>query len=305
LKANTIAVHPDRHPDMACVVIGLGLLGSAIASSLNRCVAHSTGPTEKIHLDWNSLDSESSDLLHLLRRGNARHVEIIWCAGQAGFLSENNALEREYRLFEHTVSALKREFGEGLSVNLLSSAGGLYEGTGFVRHINEVSTARPYGDWKLRQELFLAESETKSRIFRLSSAYGPLQSDQRTGLLNMLMERALDGGVAEVYASPATLRDYVFTGDVARYVVDSIIGQRDPGTQLLASGRPTSVDGLIKIISSVTRRRVRVQYRNHRENASDIVFSRHLPPGDFIISPLEETVRLLAACRLGVGESGV
>lgn len=296
---NVLAVSPDQHPDMVCTVVGLGLLGSAVAKRFRRYVECVNTPPEGLHLDWTAPKMASCSLLHLLRLRHARQVELIWCAGQAGFLSRNDEMEAEFDFFEEVVSTLHAEFTSGLTINLLSSAGGLYEGSGVVRHINEIETIRPYGAWKLKQELFLSQASITARIFRLSSAYGPLQASQRTGMLNVLLERAHDGGVAEVYASPVTLRDYVFTDDIAKYVVDGILEQRDSTTRILASGRSTSVDSLIKLITSATNKRIRVQYRNLKQNTTDIVFPKHLLPGDFAVSPLEETVRLLAARRLG------
>jgi nucleoside-diphosphate-sugar epimerase len=191
---NAIAVNPDRYPGMVCVVIGLGLLGGAIANRFDRCVASSTVPAVGLQLDWTSLDAVSKGLLQLLRERDAHRVEVIWSAGQAGFLSGAAVLDTEYRLFTHIISVLQQNYGARLSVNLLSSAGGVYEGTARVQHLDQVDPIRPYGASKLKQEQYLTDIKVSSRIFRLSSAYGPLRQDQRTGLLSVLMQRALDGG---------------------------------------------------------------------------------------------------------------
>ncbi len=296
---NTAAINLGPHPGTVCIIVGLGLLGSAVARKFERFVPCSAVPLELLQLGWDSAETMENQLLHVARDKGAQRLELIWSAGRAGFLSGDEELRAEYNVFKRVVSSLHEQYGDQLTVNLLSSAGGVYEGTGTVRAIEQVDTRRPYGAWKLKQEQLLNDIGCSARIFRLSSVYGALQPRQRSGMLNVLLERALDGGLAEVYASPTTLRDYVFVDDVARYVVDSVMAKRQPSTQILASGRPTSVDGLGKMIHAATGKHVRVQYRKERENTADIVFARSLPPMDFRISPMEETVRLLAARKRG------
>lgn len=290
---NTLALNPDRNQDMVCLIVGLGLLGGTIARYFRRFVPCSSTPLVATRINWMDPVTLASDLLNIVRNRNARHVELIWCAGKAGFFSSNAELEHEFMLFKTVVLAFARKFGSGLTVSLLSSAGGLYEESGYVNDLAQVRTTRPYGIWKLKQEAFLSEAHVTSRIFRLSSVYGFIKAKQRMGLLSVLIEHALNGGVATIYAKPTTLRDYVFNDDVARYVVQSIMEQRDPITCILASGRPTSVDFLIKLISSITNKRVQVQFFSLQKNEGDIVFANHLVPIDFIHSPLEETVRLI------------
>jgi len=281
------------------VVIGLGLLGEAIVRQFDKCDPGLQSSGVGCQLDWRTPAAVGNTLLKLLCDDQTDGVEIIWCAGRAGFLSPQRELDAEYELFANTITTLKEKFGTSLSVNLISSAGGVYEGAAFTSQFDETQPLRAYGISKLRQEQFLTDIGVRARIYRISSAYGPPRAGQRSGLLNVLLQRLRDGGVAEVYASPFTLRDYIYTGDIARYVVDSIVDERDPGKQILASGRPTSVDSLVKLISSVARKKVRVQYRNAQQNSANIVFSKSLLPNDFIVSPLEETIRLLIAHNPG------
>ncbi|MEH6590836.1 MAG: NAD-dependent epimerase/dehydratase family protein [Halioglobus sp.] len=226
-------------------------------------------------------------------------LELLWCAGKAGFFSTDDELAAEYELFTRTLSEFKSIYGSQLTVTLLSSAGGIYEGAAVVSRLDDVSVLRPYGRWKLRQEQWLAEQGITARVFRVSSVYGDITTGQRAGLINVLLECAFSGTVAEVFASPTTLRDYVFADDVGRYIAGAVLEQREGAAYLLATGRPASVDSLIKMVSSITHRHVRVQYRAQQENQSDIVLPKHLIPDDFNVSSLEEVVRLLARRRLG------
>jgi len=296
---NALVIRPTDKPGMVCVVTGLGLLGESIARQFSKYDPGLQASGVNCQLDWSTPAAVNQVLLELLGDDQTDRVEIIWCAGRAGFLSPVQELDAEYELFVNAITALREKYGTSLSVNLLSSAGGVYEGAAFTSQFDEVQPLRAYGISKLRQEQFLANIGVSARIYRLSSAYGPPRTGQRAGLLNVLLQRVRDGGVAEVYASPFTLRDYIYTGDIARYVVDGIIDERNPGKHILASGRPTSVDSLVKLISSVARRKVRVQYRNAQENSANIVFSKSLLPDDFIVSPLEETIRLLLAHNSG------
>ena len=284
---------------MVSIIVGLGLLGSAVARRFERFVPCLGEPPELLQIDWNCAETVKNQLLQVAGDRGAQRLELIWSAGRAGFLSGDEELRAEYNVFERAVSSLYEQYGDQLTVNLLSSAGGVHEGSGTVSAIEQVAARRPYGAWKLKQEQLLADIACPARIFRLSSVYGALRPRQRSGMLNVLLERALDGGLADVYASPSTLRDYVFVDDVARYVVDSVMAQRQPGIQILASGRPTSVDSLGKMILAATGKHVRIQYGSERKNTADIVFSRSLIPTDFRVSSMEETVRLLAARKRG------
>jgi len=61
-------------------------------------------------------------------------------------------MEKEYKVFSIVIKNITIEHGENLSINFMSSAGGIYEGTENVNRIDEVCLVRPYGIWKLKQE---------------------------------------------------------------------------------------------------------------------------------------------------------
>jgi UDP-glucose 4-epimerase len=292
---NTFVARLTSQTETSCALVGLGLIGSAVKKHLQKDCQDVLALT----LDWRESTAVVSQLVAAAEERDSQSFELVWCAGKAGFFSSDEDLAAEYELFTGVVSALKSVYGSRLGVTLLSSAGGIYEGATVVCGLEDVAVERPYGSWKLRQEQWLAEEGVAARVYRVSSAYGDIEAGQRAGLINRLLECALSGAVAEVFASPSTLRDYVFANDVGRYIGNAVVEQRERATYLLATGRPVSVDGLIKMVSAISHRRVRVQYRAQQENQSDIVFQRHLIPADFTVSTLEEVVRLLARRRLG------
>jgi UDP-glucose 4-epimerase len=292
---NAFVASLSSQADTSCVLVGLGLLGGAVQKHLQGECLHQ----HALNLDWTDQSAVVSELVAAAEGQCCRKLELVWCAGKAGFYSSDEALAAEYALFTRVVSGLESVVGSQLSVTLLSSAGGIYEGAAVVSRLEDIAVLRPYGSWKLRQEQWLAEQGIAARVFRVSSAYGDIAAGQRAGLINVLLECAFSGAVAEVFASPTTLRDYVFADDVGRYIAGAVLEQRDAAVYLLATGRPASVDSLIKMVSSVSHRHVRVQYRAQQENQSDIVLQKHLVPDDFNVSSLEEVVRLLVRRRLG------
>ena len=197
------------------------------------------------------------------------------------------------------MSAIKDAQIAPVVVNLLSSAGGLYEDSGQVHSIKQTSLLRPYSKWKYKQERLLDKLGIRSRIYRISSVYGPSGNDKRRGLINTMISRAQIGNVVTISANQNTLRDYVFNRDLARHIVDSILKNTPPGVQILASGRPVSIDMLKNMVAKIMHKDVLVTYNPGSQNDKDITFDRSLVGFSFAPTSLEEGLPLTAQQHRG------
>lgn len=274
----------------ACIIVGLGLIGSAVQ---RECAVHGKPVYLNGRFDWSESDTIVQALKPFIRDSDG-YVEIFWCAGKSGFFASDEDLEQEFLIFEKTISELTK-LGATLGVNMLSSAGGLYEGCdNIIESMDTIHPLRPYGRWKHLAEQSLQSMDVRSKIYRVSSVYGSSSSNSRRGILSALFDSVYLNSPATVYAKASTLRDYVDCADIAKYIVSRIPEDRDV-IALLASGRPTSIDMLINMVGRATRRRPRVTYHCDTNNDLDIVFSSNLIASEFKPRPIEEGVLALAS----------
>ena len=279
--------------EKCCIVVGLGLVGGAIARGLGLLGKSIRAPGGVF--SWENANEVFSAINLLAVMSGRKDIEVIWCAGRAGFESQNSNLASEYRIFSVVMKRLIEEYGDRLSVSLLSSAGGVYEGQELVSNIDSVSPMRPYGKWKVKQEELLRSLTPSTRIFRISSAYGYLSDGSRVGLIGKLISSTRVDSVTLIYASPHTLRDYIFTEDITRFVLRCIVEVEQNGTFVLATGRSTSIQMLSGMVERILNRPLKITYSSNNENSKDICFSKKSLPADLEITPLEESIPLIAA----------
>jgi nucleoside-diphosphate-sugar epimerase len=169
----------------------------------------------------------------------------------------------------------------------------VYEGCSIVNSIHQECPLRPYGEWKLKQEEYLTSRDVFARIYRVSSAFGKGLAHHRKGLVLALIESAFSTSTVNIHAQPSTLRDFVYDDDIAFHVARKILNQSGHGVEIVASGKPTSVDSLIKQVQNIIRRPVNASFRATTENDRNIVFRKNVLARYFRVTPLEESLRLL------------
>jgi len=299
----SIAAYKPIHLDNTiCIVIGLGLVGQAVAASISLS-AQEVRLLDDISLNWN----QSHSILNVIKtvaEPDECQLELVWCAGKSGFSASDYELEIEYKVFEEVIESLSKTYNK-LAVSLVSSAGGLYEGSGGASSLSdELSPIRPYGHWKLKQERILEQHVEVSRIYRVSSVYGVSSSRSRYGILNALIESTYTERPALIYASASTLRDYVSNQDIGEHIVAQL-GTIQRRVEILASGRSTSIDILANLIKRISRRNLKISYRGNAENDKDIVFQRKSLSGEFRSCSLEEGVLRLCATYRAIKFGGM
>ena len=104
---------------------------------------------------------------------------------------------------------------------------------------------------------------------------------------------ARTGELTKIYAQQNTLRDYIFSQDVARLVTRDIEAQDGYGVSLAASGRAISINMLLNMVRKITGRVPRVTYSTDVENSADITFSASLVRSSTSTTSLEEGLGIL------------
>lgn len=279
----------DSRAEDFCVVVGLGLVGGAVAKQLNNfAVLIERGTTA---IDWTQADSITGAILKSLTGHSVIHLDLVWAAGRGGFAASQEEMDAEYAVYAAVVTQLQDKYGAGLTVNLLSSAGGVYEAAGRIEQVENIAPLRPYATSKLEQEAILTERNIAHRIYRPSSVYG--LGGSRMGLIQTLIKNTVTGQPLNIYADQNTLRDYVLNLDVGRQIVSDILSRYPSVTRIIATGRSTSIAMLLNLIQRITGRSPSASFRVNSSNSQDIVFAPRLFIDNLPTTSLEEGIRVV------------
>jgi nucleoside-diphosphate-sugar epimerase len=293
----SVTIIQNNRESSLFVIFGSGLIGSEIIRTTSIFCAEPV--KTQINFDWE--DSEElkgviSQLMNSARHENIKKVEIFWCAGRAGFFASQEEMHKETLTFCAVVSQFEEEDRITVYFNLLSSAGGLYEGcSGRVNSRITPMPVRPYGESKLEQERILKTSKVLYRIYRPTTVYGRVSTGARSGLISTLISNTLNQASTTIHASPNTLRDYIYVRDIAKIVVLNGMFRSEAGkAYIIASGRPVSIYHLLEMVRLALGKRPRVNFIPSLGNDQNINFAGVTHPNLASFTSLEEGVRLLA-----------
>ena len=153
--------------DLLCVVVGLGLVGKAVSAKLAQFLPSVENDSFK-QVDW----AHSDDLVQKIKSiapsselATKSRLELIWCAGKGGFGADEAQMKREYQFYSKVIESLFELYADNLTVNFLSSAGGLYENSGYVESLDDISPVRPYATYKLKHEQRLVQMGVRHRAY--------------------------------------------------------------------------------------------------------------------------------------------
>lgn len=126
----------------------------------------------------------------------------------------------------------------------------------------------PYGISKYTVERYLYMYRhmygLEYTVFRYANVYGPRQaSDGEGGVVAIFAERARTGRECVIYGDGEQTRDFVYVKDIARANFLAI-DKADGMTINLSSGKETSVNELVHVISEATGGQMPVLNTNHR-----------------------------------------
>jgi UDP-glucose 4-epimerase len=295
-------IYPGNKDAPVIAVVGTGLIGQKAIQVAKMMM--STSRSTHVQFDWSDTKNIAAELIDRVNEeiitGNSR-IEIIWCAGKGGFSATTEVMEKEFHAYQFIVQNLFSSYHDKKTINLVSSAGGLYEGVnGTVEKDTPPCPVRPYGEWKLKQENMLEEMRVNYRIFRPSTVYGLAQQGRRKGMLSVLISNTINNKPTDLHAFPDTLRDFVYVGDVARKMVGSALQNEATGNaEILATGRSISIQYLIQRVHRVVGRRPLIHFSPTSGNEGNMAFSNKCLPKSWHPATIEEGIALLVRLQQG------
>jgi nucleoside-diphosphate-sugar epimerase len=294
---------PQTKKEHLVLIFGVGMIGSYIINALRDFQYASIAGVE---IDWQDSDKRSSCLGEILdlvenRRLVTEKVSIVWSAGKCNFHSSENEANRELLAFQEIVDfALKlkgQDKSASLDFHLVSSAGGLFEGQRLVIDTSIPFPLRPYGNLKLAQENSVRHSFKKGSfvIYRPSSVYGPMVQKSQQGLINNLIRNAQNRLVTILDSHVMALRDYVFAGDIGKYVAKRICFpvtmQNQSPIDFLVSSRCASIYEVVHKVQRILNIKLKYRLDQSFGNSSHITFSDRVLPVGWSPSTLDVGLR--------------
>jgi len=88
----------------------------------------------------------------------------------------------------------------------------------------------------------------KYLILRLSNPFGEYHKNPLQGLINVVLEKVLNGETIEVWGDGSTVRDYIYIKDTVRIMVDLIEKNIQNDILNIGSGRGYSINEILTII---------------------------------------------------------
>jgi UDP-glucose 4-epimerase len=263
------------------LVVGCGFIGSHVVTELaardrSPVVLTRSPPAQAV------ATAIGADDLHLGDAADAGAVEqaldgvdhVAFCAGglMPAASERDPELDSELTLppLLTILTALRKR--PGASFTYLSSGGTAYGEPKRVP-VREEDTTRPissYGKLHLVCEGMIAREQRefglRARILRCSTVYGEHQRpDRGQGAVVTFLHRIERGAPIDLYGGGATIRDYVYAGDVARVLVE-LLDCPDGATILnVASGEGTSLLELLHLVEQQVGRPAQVVLHPERE----------------------------------------
>lgn len=283
-------------------MFGAGLIGGALLSELVR---RQWSIAARTPFDWSDPARQAEELLEaesfVENRPEPAHgpteIDFIWTAGRAGFTSDAATLAVEHASFLKVIASVERLKANApdrrIRFHLLSSAGGLFEGQTSVNRDSKPKPVRPYGEAKLRQEYVVIGAKGLSgfAIYRPTSVYGYVKGG-RPNLVSALISNAYSGRVSHIFGSPNTIRDFVWTKDIARYMAARIDeGAAGSRVEILASGKPTTLFEVVSLLRRSLHRPIYLRYDTAPSNALNNSFSKPVCPSAFHPTDLTVGIR--------------
>ena len=265
---------PEALESRETLVLGSGLLGSAVSAALVRPVA-AVRPIRWGQPEANA-DIARAVESFLAGLSPGRTWGIAWCAG-AGFVgTDSGVFAREIEAFRSMCGAIERSDRPGKIV-IASSAGAVYGGCGasVIDEFTAPASISAYGDARLVQEQLAAAmaGRTSSRVLiaRISNLYGANQRlDKPQGAISHLLRSLLLRRPFVLNVPIDTQRDYIDAETVGRRLghwLEQPVGQSWPSdsrdselvtTKLIVSGRAESLARLVTVAHAVSGVRPRI-----------------------------------------------
>lgn len=294
-------------------LFGAGLIGSSIYENI---IQQDDFQIFHLPFDWNDAEQRREDVGGIInflsglvenfaRKGSESiSLAFIWSAGKAGFTATEQCLNTELATFSTVLNLVQEMMARfpaiTFSFHHISSAGGLFEGQ---RSVDNQSSPRPkrfYGILKLKQEILLSQLESRLRkaVYRPTSVYGFVGNKSRLGLIPTLIRNGIQNKVSTIYGNLSTLRDYVFSNDIANFLSKSLFEippSPNVSTFLLGSGKPSSIYEIRHCIENLICKKIYLEFKitAETENTSDITLNSSAFPAGWKCTDLKTGIRIV------------
>lgn len=127
-----------------------------------------------------------------------------------------------------------------------------------------------YGISKLAIEKYLGLYEylygIEYRVLRVSNPFGPYQTALKNqGVIAAFTRRALSGKPLEIWGDGSIIRDYVYIDDVIDALILAATHEGDSRIFNIGSGKGTSLNSIVDLISALLGRAIPVDHRPGRQ----------------------------------------
>lgn len=266
------------------LVIGSGFIGSHVVAELAATgrppvVLTRSRPAKAV------VDAVAADDLHL---GDAAEPEaaqaalegidlVFYCAGGLLPAASEEDPERDAELTLRPLRAVLEVLRHRHTVRLVYiSSGGTVYGQPETVPVPETAPTRPLGSYgrlhlSCEQEIerHCAEHGLDARVLRCATVYGEHQQPERgQGAVVTFLHRIERGETIDLYGGGATIRDYVYAGDVAAVAVELAAMDAGPRTINVGSGSGTSLLELLRLAERQVGREAVVE--RHPERSFDV-----------------------------------
>ncbi|HXS47178.1 MAG TPA: NAD-dependent epimerase/dehydratase family protein [Solirubrobacterales bacterium] len=266
------------------LVIGCGFIGSHVVAEMAAngrppVVLTRSRPVEEVASLFGADD---------LRLGDAANADdvaaaldgvehVVYCAGGLLPAASEQDPERSGNLtlapVRTVLDALRTR--PGTKLTYVSSGGTVY-GEPEQLPVDETAPTHPlgsYGKLHLACEEEIArhrdEHGLRARTLRCSTVYGEHQlPDRGQGAVVTFLHRIEHGLPIDLYGGGATVRDYVYAGDVARAIVALLDRDDEPAVVNVGSGEGTSLLELLRLVEAEVGREADVH--SHPERGFDV-----------------------------------
>ncbi|MDR9366509.1 MAG: NAD-dependent epimerase/dehydratase family protein [Balneolaceae bacterium] len=283
-----VILESNKNKQKLIFLMGQGLVGSAIVKELEQLTFNKKNESTSNWQDLDELLLQVSSLLETFHLKGIKKMEVVWSAGKAGFQSSEEETNYEYKIFkalmDYIINLLTVQYDVTLEIHLISSAGGLFEGMRDVGLESVPNPRRPYGMLKLKQEHYLSEKEEAFSflIYRPTSLYDFIEKGKRFGLISTLIFNLINHKTSFIYGSYSTLRDYLWAGDLGRFIAEKILADTldTPNIYFLASTQPATIFEIQKRIEKISKKRCFISFIE-KSNEEHITFSQSCVPENF------------------------
>ncbi len=303
------------------LVIGCGFIGSNLVAGLAErgepfavLTRHQPPPQIAASIGEGDLTLGDAGDPAAVAAAVADASRVVFCAGGLLPAASERDPELDRRLTLGPVEAtLKALEGRPEVILTYLSSGGTVYGEPVRVPVKETDPTVPksaYGRLHLACEEMIAtarrNSGLRARVLRCATVYGEHQQpDRGQGAIVTFLHRIENGEQIDLFGGGSTVRDYVYVGDVAQAIIETMDSAEGPDVVNVGSGEGTSLLEILRLAEAQVGREAKVA--THPERGFDvhrIVLdpSRLRELTDFEPTPLKQGIERTHRWLVGLAE---